>query len=464
MLNRILVVEDETNLRNNLVFIFQKEGLQVSAAEDGYTAKEMILSNEYEIILLDIKLPGLSGLELLELKSRIKYECKFVVMTAYGSIESAVEAIKLGAEEYITKPFRNDYMIRAIKRLLHIRKLESENINFKTEIKKQYELEKSIIGSSAAMQKVFDQVRMITELDTNVMVSGESGTGKELIAKAIHSYSNRFSKPFIPVNCAAIPKDLFESEFFGHVKGSFTGADIDKNGYFLDANGGTLFLDEISEMPMQMQAKLLRVLQENKVRRVGDSKQHSFDTRILSSSNKDLKVMIGEGTFREDLYYRIKVVEIKLPPLREREGDLTLLIDFFVNKYNRLFNRNIKKVSEEAMILLRSHSWPGNIRELEHTIQSAIALCRSDELRKEDFIGLDQQDDGVKVIIPSHRTNLKELLQQTKATVEKEMIRRALGNSRGNQVQAAKELGMSHRNLLYKLKDYGIKSKDDKYD
>ncbi len=458
----MLIIEDEINLRQNLSFIFKKEGFEVSTAGDGASAKKLIIDNVYEIILCDIRLPNVNGLELIKLKKEINYDCKFIIMTAYGSIESAVEAIKLGAEEYVTKPFINDDIIRIVNRLLHIKKLENENEKFKTQIKKRYELKKNIIGSSCSMQKVFDKVDKVSKVFTSVLVTGENGTGKELIARAIHSYSSRASEAFIPVNCAAIPENLFESEFFGHEKGAFTGATGEKKGMFEEADGGTIFLDEISEIPLHMQVKLLRVLQEKVVRRVGGSNLYPFNTRIISSSNRDLEQMVEEGLFRQDLYYRIKVVEIKLPPLRRRENDILLLIDYFIEKYARLFKRNIHAITDDAIEFLRKYIWPGNVRELEHVIQSAIVLADDTTLRIQDFENVfGEAKSRIKISIPDDTFDLKNTLGQVKMQVEKEMIERALNKANGNRTKAAQLLGISHRNILYKLQEYKIIDKED---
>ncbi|PAB60095.1 sigma-54-dependent transcriptional regulator [Anaeromicrobium sediminis] len=462
MKRRILIVEDEMNLKQNLSFIFEKEGFEVTSASDGSVAKELITSNIYEIILCDIRLPNVNGLELIRLKKEIDYDGKFIIMTAYGTIESAVEAIKLGAEEYITKPFVNDDIIRIVNRLLHIQRLENENEKFKTKIKKRYELKKNIIGSSCAMQEVFNKVNKVSKVHTSVLITGENGTGKELIARAIHSYSDRASEPFLPVNCAAIPENLFESEFFGHEKGAFTGATEEKKGMFQIADGGTIFLDEISEIPLHMQVKLLRVLQENVVRRVGGSNLYPFSTRIISSSNRNLEQMVEDGLFRQDLYYRIKIVEIKLPPLRKRQNDILLLIDHFIEKYAKLFKRNINTITEEAIEFLRSYSWPGNVRELEHVVQSAIVLADDETLRINDFINMfNETKSKIKIAIPDDTFDLKNVLSQVKMQAEKEMIERALTKANGNRTKAAQILGISHRNILYKLQEYNIVCKED---
>lgn len=462
MKNRILIVEDEENLRQNLSFIFEKEAFEVQAVGDGAVAKDLILNNIYEIILCDVKLPNINGLELLSLKKDLDYESKFVVMTAYGSIESAVEAIKLGAEEYVTKPFRNDDIIRTVKRIAHISTLESQNEKFKNKIQKRYELKKNIIGSSTVMQEVFDKINKVARVDTSVLITGENGTGKELVARAIHSYSDRCSEPFVPVNCAAIPENIFESELFGHDKGAFTGAIVDKKGMFEEADGGTIFLDEISEIPLHLQVKLLRVLQENEVRHVGGSSLVPFNSRIISSSNRDLEEMVEEGLFRRDLYYRIKIVEIKLPPLRKREDDILSLIHYFIEKYSKLFKRNVLSITEDAIDFFRSYSWPGNVRELEHVIQSVIVLADDNILKKEDFKNMIGETKGrIKIAIPDNANNLKNVLSQAKQEIEREMIERALNKASGNRTKAAQLLGISHRNILYKLQEYEINCEEE---
>lgn len=463
MTKKILIVEDEKNLRENLGFIFTQEGYTVMQVSDGLEAKNLILLNTFDIILCDIRLPNIDGLELVKLKPQLNYEPKFIVMTAYGSIQSAVDAIKLGAEEYITKPLRNEEIIRKVNRISHISVLENQNKKLKHRIKKGFEIQKNIIGNSDVMRRVFDRVDKVASVDTSVLIVGENGTGKELIAKAIHSYSNRDTEIFLPVNCAAIPENLFESEFFGYEKGAFTGATAKKLGIFEEANGGIIFLDEVSEIPIHMQAKLLRVIQERTVRRVGGSKHSSINVRIICASNKDLKDMVSKGLFREDLYYRIKVVVIDLPPLRKREGDIELLTRFFIDKYSKQFNKNITHIYNDALTLLDSWSWEGNVRELEHIIQSAIVLTESDCLSKSDFENLLDTKEKLSIILPSNDYDLKNILDKLKAQVEKELISKALRKTNGNRTKAANLLGISHRNILYKLNEYDI-AEGERYD
>ncbi len=465
MKNNILIIEDEKSLRQNLTFIFEKEGFKVTSAGDGTTGLDLIKSNKYHIVLCDIQLPGIKGLDILKEGKEHRPDIKFIIMTAYGSIESAVEAIKYGAEEYVTKPFSNDEIIRIVDRFVHIGKLEDENKRLKEEIKKRYELKKNIIGHSEPMQRVFDLINRVARVNTTVLVSGETGTGKELISRAIHSHGDRATGPFIPVNCAAIPENLFESELFGYEKGAFTGATNKKIGLFQEASGGTILLDEISEIPLHLQGKLLRVLQEKRIRPVGSTKDIAIDVNIISASNRPLEDMVTQGSFREDLYYRIRIVEIKLPPLRERGEDISPLVDYFINKYSEIFNRDVQGISSEALDILVNYNWPGNVRQLEHAIQSAMVLSDSNTLGADSFSDLLRGGRSkVKVKIADDNYDLKELLNQAKVQIEEDMIKKALNRTRGNAAKAAELLGISHRNILYKIKDYHIVYTGDRYD
>ena len=454
-MQRLLIIEDEENLREVLTFLLEEEGYQVDTAADGVEGEEKILSVPYDLIITDIKLPGKDGLSLLELKEKHQLDALFILITSYGSVESAVEAIKMGAEEYITKPFRNDDLVRTINRLIKYREMERENKVYRRELEEKYRFSESVIGKSKVMREVFDIIEKVASYDASVLISGESGTGKEMIAKALHFNSPRHKNHFVPVNCGAIPENLLESEFFGYVKGSFTGAVADKIGLFQQAESGTILLDEISEMSHNLQVKLLRVLQDKEIRKVGAVESSKIDVRILAATNKDLKEEVEKGNFREDLYYRLNVVNIQLPTLQQRKEDLPLLVDHFIDKFNRRYQRQVKGVNRDVISELLHYSWPGNVRELEHVMESALTLCDGEwiEIRHiQDKLQLQRND--IDIVIPREVLNLKETLEKAKMKIERELIKRGLEAADQNRTEAARLLGISHRSLMYKISDY----------
>lgn len=456
-MQRILIIEDEENLRDVLTFLFEEEGYRVEAVGDGMEGERRIMSNPFDLVITDIKLPGKDGLSLLELKEEHQLETAFIMITSYGSVESAVEAIKKGAEEYITKPFRNDDLIRTVNRLMKYQKMERENRIYRQELEERYRFSENVIGKSKVMREVFDIVEKVAGYDASILISGDSGTGKEMIAKALHFKSHRQKNHFVPVNCGAIPENLLESEFFGYVKGAFTGAVADKVGLFQQAEGGTILLDEISEMSHNLQVKLLRVLQDKEIRKVGAVQGEKIDVRILAATNKNLKEEVEKGNFREDLYYRLNVVNIQLPSLQQRKEDIPLLVDYFIGKFNRRYGRQAKGVDKESLTKLLQYSWPGNVRELEHVLESALTLCEGDWIETrhiQDKLRLDF--DGIDIHIPQKELNLKKTLEKAKSQIERELIRRALTASHQNRTEAARLLGISHRSLMYKLNDYEI--------
>ncbi|RQD67630.1 MAG: sigma-54-dependent Fis family transcriptional regulator [Tindallia sp. MSAO_Bac2] len=456
-MRRLLIIEDEENLREVLTFLLEEEGYRVDTADDGIEGERKILSASYDLIITDIKLPGKDGLSLLQLKEKHQLDTAFILITSYGSVESAVEAIKMGAEEYITKPFRNDDFIRTVTRIMKYREMERENKIYRQELKEKYRFSESVIGKSKVMREVFDIIEKVASYDASVLISGESGTGKEMIAKALHFNSPRHKNHFVPVNCGAIPENLLESEFFGYVKGAFTGAVADKTGLFQQAEGGTILLDEISEMSHNLQVKLLRVLQDKEIRKVGAVESSTIDVRILAATNKDLKEEVEKGNFREDLYYRLNVVNIQLPSLQQRKEDIPLLVDHFIDKFNSRYGRHVKGVSRDVVTALLHYSWPGNVRELEHVMESALTLCEGEwiEIRHiQDKIQL--RMDEMDIIIPREELNLKKTLEKAKEKIEREMIRRALEEAEQNRTEAARLLGISHRSLMYKISDYEI--------
>ncbi|HDM89892.1 MAG TPA: sigma-54-dependent Fis family transcriptional regulator, partial [candidate division WOR-3 bacterium] len=380
---RILIVDDEASVGQFLSIMLEREGYKVEAVLSGKEALEKIAENPPQVVLADLRMPEMDGIELL---TRIKEEdprIAVVIMTAYGSLESAVEAMRKGAFDYVMKPFQIEEIKLVIKRAIEERKLREENLELKRRVK-QYEL-KEIVGKNEKFQRVLELAKKVAPTDSTVLIRGESGTGKELIAKAIHNMSPRANNPFIAINMAALPEELLESELFGYTKGAFTGATKNKEGLFKAAEGGTILLDEISEASPRIQVKILRALQEKEITPVGSTKTIKVDVRIIASTNADLEKMVAEGRFREDLYYRLNVVYIHLPPLRERKDDIPLLTNHFLKKYTSLYNLPPKKISDETMKILLEYSWPGNVRELENAIERAVILSEGDVIKPADL-------------------------------------------------------------------------------
>jgi len=375
-----------------------------------------------------------------------------IMMSAYGAIDTAIECMKLGAYDYISKPFKADEILLTLKKAEEREKLRRENIRLKEAVQNEYDF-KNIIAESRQMLDIFGLVRKVADYNTTVLITGESGTGKELIARAIHYNGSRKDKSFIAVNCGAIPAQLLESELFGHVKGAFTDAVRDKNGLFEEADGGTIFLDEIGELPRELQVKLLRVIQEGELRRVGDSKSRKIDVRIIAATARDLTEEIKKGNFREDLFYRLNVVPIKIPPLRERQDDIPLLLKFFLGKYAKKFGKTINGIHEQAMSRLLNYPWPGNVRELENVIERAVILADADMIKSENLPFLQAQPSAFS-LQPSANTGLS--IKKAEESIEKELIKKALEMTRGNKTKAAELLEISHRALLYKIKEYGL--------
>ncbi|RMG21161.1 MAG: sigma-54-dependent Fis family transcriptional regulator, partial [Deltaproteobacteria bacterium] len=376
MSRSVLVVEDEESLRHVLTVILEEHGYGVRAVEDGEAALAELERREYDFLITDVRMPGLGGLELLAHVRKMHPDLTVIVMSAYGSHESAIEAMKQGAYDYISKPFRPDEVVLVLRKAEEREELRRENERLKRELRERTGggLE-GIVGDSPRMRAVLEKVRRVAAYKTTVLLHGESGTGKELVARAIHELSPRAAGPFVPVNCGAIPETLMESELFGHVKGAFTGADRARPGLIREAQGGTLFLDEIGELPSRMQVKLLRFLQEDEIRRVGDSRTETVDVRVVAATARDLQDEVKAGRFREDLYYRLSVVPLHLPPLRERPGDVPRLVEHFLSRLARRLEKPQLKVTEEAMARLASYPWPGNVRELENTLEQAAVLC-----------------------------------------------------------------------------------------
>lgn len=452
---RILIIDDEESMRHMLSIILKKEGYEVVSAESGQQALKVLGKDDFNFILCDIRMPDMDGLEFLKavrshppLAEGVR--SVVIMMSAYGTIDTAVECMRLGAYDYISKPFKVDEIIITLKKAEERERLKIENIRLKKAFQEDYDF-RNIIASSPQMLDIFKLIEKVADYNTTVLITGKSGTGKELIAKAIHYNGSRKDKPFIAINCGAIPETLLESELFGHVKGAFTDAVRSKSGLFEEADGGTIFLDEIGELPKELQVKLLRVLQEGELRKVGDSKSRKIDVRVIAATARDLSGEIKKGNFREDLFYRLNVVPVTIPPLRERQGDIPLLVNHFTVIYAKKFGRPIKGVDDEALKYLISYPWPGNVRELENVIERAVILEDGDTVTIKSLPFFKTQDVGLQT------AELSDLsIKKAEETIEKELIKKALNATGGNKTKAAELLEISHRALLYKIKGYGL--------
>ncbi len=441
----ILVVDDDADMRELAYDMLKDRGHQVTVAGSGEEALKRLAEEDYAVVLTDLRMKGMEGLELLAGIKRTYPDINVILMTAFGSVETAVEAMKHGASDYLMKPVKKDELVRVIERVVREAALRREVSRLRKEVHKEYSFHQ-ILGKSKAIQAVFDLIRRVADSPTNVLITGESGTGKELVAKAIHYNSDRKDAPFIPVNCAAIPEQLLESELFGHMRGAFTDAKIDKRGLFEEAQKGTLFLDEISELPIMLQAKILRAIQEKEIRRVGATKPISVDVRIIAATNLNLGDEVKNKRFREDLYYRLNVIELKLPPLRERREDIPLLVDAFLKKCGGVRGKEVKGVSEAALAMLIDYAWPGNVRELENVIERAVTLSRGEKISPDDLPPAVQGARG-------DRRVLDEAAEQTLPLheLEKEYIKKVLEKTGGNKYQAAHALGIDRKTLYRKL-------------
>ena len=440
-----LVVDDDPDMREMVHDMLKDRGHHVTTAASGDEALRRLSEGDYGAVLTDLRMKGMQGTELLTEVKRLYPNVGVILMTAFGSVETAVEAMKHGASDYVTKPVKKDELIRVVERVLREASLRQEVSRLRKEVHKEYSFHQ-ILGKSKAIQAVFDLIRRVADSPTNVLITGESGTGKELVAKAIHYNSDRKEAPFIPVNCAAIPEQLLESELFGHMRGAFTDAKADKRGLFEEAQKGTLFLDEISELPLMLQAKLLRAIQEREIRRVGANKSVSVDVRIIAATNLNLGEEVKAKRFRDDLYYRLNVIELKLPPLRERREDVPLLVEAFLKKCADARRKDVKGVSESALAMLMDYAWPGNVRELENVIERAVTLSRGEKIVPED---LPQAVQGAR----GDRRVLDEAAERTLSleAVEKEYILKILDRTGGNKYQAAHALGIDRKTLYRKL-------------
>jgi len=443
---KILVVDDDVEMCGLLSDVLKAEGFSVFTTGESLEASKILKREEFDVIITDLKMKGLKGLDLLEEAKKVAPLTPVIIITAFGTIESAIQAMKMGAYDYVTKPFQIDELVLTVKKALENRFLKKEVVRLKKEVESRYHFH-HLIGKSPLMQKIYDLIERIRESSSNVLITGESGTGKELVAKAIHYSGLRKEGPFVAVNCAAIPETLLESELFGYKKGAFTDAKTDKRGLAFEAHRGTLFLDEITEMPLVLQAKMLRIIEEREVRPLGDTNSHSIDVRTISASNQDIRSLIREGRFREDLYYRLKVIDIELPPLRERREDIPLLVQHFIGKFSDETKKKISGVSEDALKLLVNYPWPGNVRELENVIQRAITLTRYETILPDDLPSSMLQEIRENVLDMGFRE--KYSIDQ----LEKEYIRKILIEVGGNKSKAAEILGLDRKTLYRKLED-----------
>jgi two-component system response regulator AtoC len=452
---RLLVIDDESNMRHMLAAMLKNSGYSVDTASEGLEGMKMLERSSYDFILCDIKMPKMDGMTFLKTAGDLVKHSTVIMMSAYGTVETAIEAMKLGAYDYISKPFKSDEVTLTLKKAEERERLKKEN-NFLRERIRTIQADNRfdrMVGQSKAMQAVFELAKKVARHNTTVLITGESGTGKELIARGIHFYSERADGRLIPVNCGGIPENLLESEMFGYKKGAFTGADRDKAGLFEAAEGGTLFLDEIGELPLSLQVKLLRVLQESEVRPIGDPKTHKVDVRVITATAKNLEAEMRKGTFREDLFYRLNVMQIHLPPLRERTEDIPPLCQLFIERFNGELKKRIASISPGAMSRLMKHPWPGNVRELENVIQRAVVLAEQDALLPEHLPG-----SVVTELENGHLDTLFEgfSLKEAQRSLEKKLIVKALTETGGNRTRAARLLEISHPSLLSKIKAYEI--------
>ncbi|WP_455379468.1 sigma-54-dependent transcriptional regulator [Petrachloros mirabilis] len=441
----ILVVDDDADMREMILDMLKDRGHQVTIAGSGLDALRMLGEEDYAVVLTDLRMKGMQGMELLTEIKRNYPDINVILMTAFGSVETAVEAMKHGASDYLTKPVKKEELVRVIERVVREAALRREVNRLRKEVHKEYSFHQ-ILGKSKPMQAVFDLIKRVADSPTNVLITGESGTGKELVAKAIHFNSDRKDAPFIPVNCAAIPEQLLESELFGHMRGSFTDAKMDKRGLFEEAQKGTLFLDEISELPLMLQAKLLRAIQEKEIRRVGANKPVPVDVRIIAATNLNLGEEVKAKRFRDDLYYRLNVIEIKLPPLRDRREDIPLLVEAFLRKCGETRGKVVKGVSESALAMLLDYSWPGNVRELENVIERAVTLSRGEKIAPDDLPPSVQGARGDRRVLDEAAEKTLPLHE-----LEKEYIKKILEKMGGNKYQAAQTLGIDRKTLYRKL-------------
>lgn len=449
----VLLIDDDKSFRRVIEYQLVEEGYEVITADNGSIGLNIISNKKIDLVITDIRMPEMNGLELLKTLKEISYDATVIVVTAYGSIESAVEAMQLGANDYITKPVDKNELLLKVEKALKFKDLLIENKNLREFLSGSFNFD-NMIGKSSALKEVYEIVSQVAKTNSSILIQGESGTGKEVLAKAIHFNSPRNTKPFVVVNCGAIPENLLESELFGYKRGSFTDAIKDKTGKFEAAEGGTIFLDEISELPLKLQVKILRTLQDKEIDKIGELNPLKVDVRIIAATNQDLKELVDEKQFRDDLYYRLSVIPISLPPLRERQGDIPLLAVNFLDKFAKLFGKSDINYDDEVIKVFCKYHWPGNIRELENLVHRLVVLCQGEIISKNDLPkdlleGKISEILDYTVPIPENGIDLKNL--------ERDLIIQALIKKNWNQTQAAKLLNISRNSLIYSMQKYGIK-------
>jgi len=452
-MHRVLVVDDEENIRHLLLVTLKKAGFEPTAAPGAKEAMGLLAAERFGVVISDVRMPGMDGRELLAATRDLEHPPYVIMMSAYGGGEMALQCVKDGAYDYFNKPFRPDEVVLLLRKVTEREQLRTENRRLRKELDERLGFG-AIVGRSEAMESIFATVSKIAPYKTTVLLTGESGTGKELLARAIHDHSDRGSGPLVPVNCGAIPENLLESELFGHMKGSFTGATRDKPGLFQEAHAGTIFLDEIGELPVSLQVKLLRVLEDDQIRPVGATATTKVDVRVIAATSRDLEARVKTGDFREDLFYRLNVMRIRIPPLRERAEDATALVAHFIERFNERFGRTVVGLDPDAMEGVLAYRWPGNVRELENGIERAMILSDGDRLPLDAFPPTVR--DALTSGTPRERDDGDLSIKRRVASLEAELIQRALEKTDGNRTHACRLLEISHRALLYKMKDYGI--------
>ncbi|TVQ78145.1 MAG: sigma-54-dependent Fis family transcriptional regulator [Bradymonadales bacterium] len=462
---RILVVDDELSVREFFEILLKKEGYEVFCSSDGAEALRMIRDEHFDLLITDLQMKEVDGMTLLKEAKRMHADLPVMMITAFATTDTAVEAMKHGAFDYLSKPFKIDEIKISIEKALEAKRLTEENQNLKSELREKYQF-KNLLGESEPMHRLYDLIRKTSATKTNVLIYGESGTGKELVAKAIHFNSDRKDRAFVTVNCGAIPENLIESELFGHVKGAFTGAVSNKQGLFEAAHKGTIFLDEIGELPLQMQVKLLRAIQERAFLRVGGTETAHVDVRLIAATNRDLSDEVKKGAFREDLFYRLNVIQLKLPPLRHRKADIPLLANHFLDKYSKETGKKVQKLSPKALEKLMEYDFYGNVRELENIIERSVALETSEEIQVQSLPGnvLHPQPQREELSFDSARDQIETgsvALDSLMDSFERDLLLRALERTRGSRTRAAKLLGISTRSIRYRLKKHRIGEVDE---
>ncbi|PJA97972.1 MAG: Fis family transcriptional regulator [Ignavibacteriales bacterium CG_4_9_14_3_um_filter_30_11] len=451
MIQNILIVDDEEIIKDSLSFILKKEGYEVEEASNGKEAYDKIVKKPFSLVITDLEMPFMKGTELIEKIIKLNVQTSIIVITAFGSLDTAITALRNGADDYILKPVDFDELIIKVNKLFEIKELLIENKILRKEIHRDFDFE-NIVGKSAPIKRIYEMIDTVAETDSSVLITGKSGTGKELVAKSLHFKSKRSKKPFLAINCGAISENLIESELFGHKKGAFTGAVSDKEGLIKAANGGTFFLDEISEMPLNLQVKMLRALQEKEITPVGTSITLKIDVRFIASTNRELKKEIADGRFREDLYYRLNVIEIDLPTLKDRTDDIPLLADHFLNKYRTEMNKRIKGFTDEAMRAIITYEWKGEVRELENVIERAVIFC------KDDFISIKDLPDSFTFISDASDYSKLGSLEDSVRRYEKNFIIKALEANDNDKEKTAEQLKVGLSTIYRKLKELGINS------